>query len=77
MLISVILSHTAANMGNTFCNFPLYAASVFFFVMRMKLREVAVGKDAPSFDGERRPLGASVSQYRGGIFPQQSVATKE
>ena len=36
----VILSDTTFNMGDIFCYFPLYAASI-FWAMRMKLREGA------------------------------------
>ena len=50
---------TTVNMGDAFCNFPLYNASV-FLAMRMKFCEGAWGKDASWFDGERRPLGASL-----------------
>ena len=43
-------------MADAFGGFPLYAASG-LLVMRMKLGKVAVGKDAPTFDGETRSLG--------------------
>ena len=39
-----------------FVTFPCILR-VFFFAMRMKLWEGAWGKDVPSFDGKRRPLG--------------------
>ena len=51
---------TTANIDDAFCYFLLYAASV-FLTKRMKLREGAWGKDAPSFHGEGRPLGASLT----------------
>ena len=58
-----------------------------FFVLPIKLPEVAVGRDAPSFDGGNTPLGvfppsnysplAVISKYRGGVFPQEPVAATE
>ena len=78
-LCFVTLSDTNANIGDASCYFSLYAASG-FLTMRMKLREGAWGKDAPSFRGERRPLGASLTiefSNRGGVFPQMSVTAEE
>ena len=70
--IFATLPDTTANMGDAFCNFPLNDASG-FLATRMKLREGAWGKDAPSFDGERCPLGVSLplrfSMQRGSLFP--------
>ena len=80
MYFIVILSDKTVNMGDTFCYVLLYAASI-VLALRMKLCEGAWGKDAPSFCGERRPEGGifdfSVSEYRGGVFPQWSFAAKE
>ena len=75
-----MLHRAAVNMGDAFCNFPLHDASVFFFflAMRMKLHEDAwAGGGAPSFDLERRPLGASLplqlSDTEGASFPNSQL----
>ena len=75
-LCFVTISDTSVNIGDAFCYFSLYAVSG-FLTMRMKLREGAWGKDAPSFRGERRLLGASLTlefSNTEGVFPQMSVA---
>ena len=59
-VLFVILSDTTDNICGTFCHFSLFAASI-FLAMQMKLREGAWGKDAPSFGGERRHQGASLT----------------
>ena len=53
------LFDTTGNMGEVFRYFPLYAASVFFdFSKEASGRRL--GERCPSFDGERRPFGASL-----------------
>ena len=72
-LCFVTLSDTTVNTGDVFRCFSLYAASG-FLTKPMKLREGVWGKDAPSFRGERRPLGASLtlefSNTEGVSFPK-------
>ena len=52
----VILSDKTVDMGDTFCYFPLYAASIsFFFGHANETSRRRLGKDVLSFAGERRP----------------------
>ena len=41
--------------------------------MQMKLHKVIIGKDAPSFDGERCPLGTSIPNTEGVSFPNSQL----
>ena len=50
----VLFSDTTVIIGGALCYFAL-DARVVFLAMRMEFREGAWGKDAPSFDWERRP----------------------
>ena len=55
-----MLRETNVDVGDAFCNFPLYDASG-ALAKRMELCKGAWGNDAPSFDGERRLLGSSLT----------------
>ena len=57
----IILSdNTTTNMDNAFCYFPSMLR-VFFFRYVNEAWERRLGKDAPSFEGEIRPLGTSLT----------------
>ena len=63
-MVLVILSDTTVNIGDV----PIWLLSPvccewFSFTMQIKLRKGAWGKDTPSFHGERRPLGASLTPF--------------
>ena len=58
-----MLYDTSPNMGEFFFGiFPLYDASS-FLAYANELNEGTLRMNAPSFEGERRPLGASLTLH--------------
>ena len=71
----VILSDTTVNIGDMFCHFPCVLRVFFGYANETSRRRL--GEDAGRLVGKYAPRGIfdfSVSEYRGGVFPHQSVA---